>query len=140
MADVAVEAGERLFDEQRFDIFEAHLLQARWTFAASAETEVGGPDGLALGHKDGALDGVVELTYIAGPRVAEQGLHGAFVEAGQRLAVMLRMLPQKVGGEQRDVLAAVAQRREADFDRVEAEEQVLSKSLFGDGGVEIGVR
>ena len=82
---------------------------------------------------------MIELADVAGPRVLEEDLHRAAFEAGQPLAIALRVLPQEVLGEQRRVFAPVAQRRQADFDGVEAEEQILPESpgrdLFGDIGV-----
>jgi hypothetical protein len=139
VADVAVEAGESFLDEESFDFFQAHLFEARRAFAAGAETEVGGADGLALRHEDRTLDGVIELADVAGPGVRQEGFDGAFFEAGDGLAVVLCVLAEEVGGEDRDVLAAVAERWQADFDGVEAEEQVLAEAALGDGDVEVGV-
>src|SRR5215212_8029613 len=50
------------------------------------------------------------------------------IERGQVLAVALRVMREKVRGERRDVLAAIAQRREADLDGVQPEQQVLAKT------------
>ena len=63
----------------------------------------------------------------------------AFVEAGQLLAVVLGVLAQEVRGQNRDVFAAVAQGGQAEFDGVEAEEQILAEfalgHVFGDVGI-----
>ena len=61
------------------------------------------------------------------------------VEAGERLAVVLGVLPQEVRGQQRNVFAAIAQRRQADLDGVQAEEQILAEAALGDFGVEVGI-
>ncbi len=42
-------------------------------------------------------------------------------------------------GQRRDVFAALAQRREVNFDRVEAEEEVCAEAAVGDFFVEVGV-
>ena len=68
---------------------------------------------------------MIQLADVARPGVLEQHLHGAALEAGQPLAIALRVLPEKVLREQRQVFAPVAQRRQADLDRVQPEQQVL---------------
>ena len=93
-----------------------------------AQAQVDGADDVALRHQDGALHGMIQLADVARPGVRQQRLDGALVEAGERLAVVLGMLPQEVRGQQRDVFAAVAQRRQADLDGVQAEQQVLAET------------
>ena len=87
--------------------------------------EIAGADGVALRHQHGAFDRVIELADVAGPAVIEQHLHRRRIEARETFAIALRVLPQKVSREQRNVLAAIAQRRQMHLDRVQAEEQVL---------------
>ena len=48
------------------------------------------------------------------------------------LAHLLGVLRQEVLGEQRDVLAALAERRQRDRDDVDAVEQILAEPPFGD--------
>jgi hypothetical protein len=91
------------------------------------ERQVRRADDLALRHQDRALDGVVELADVAGPGVAAHARRGLLVEPGDRLAVALDVLLQEMLGEEVDVLAALAQRRQVDLDRVEAEEEVLAE-------------
>ena len=92
---------------------------------AGAQPEIGRLDQRSGGHQHGALDRVIELADVAGPGVLEQHLHRAALEPGQPLAIALRVLPQEVLREQRQVLAAIAQRRQPDLDGVQAEQQVL---------------
>ena len=127
LADVAV-ARHRLLDQERFDVFEAHVLEARAAGAFGAQAEVARADGVALRHQHGAFDRVIELADVARPAVIEQHLHRRRIEAGQRLAIALRVQPQEVPRQQRDVFAPIAQRRQVHFDRVQAEEQVLPES------------
>ncbi len=61
----------------------------------------------------------------------QQHLHRAALEAGQALAVSLRVLAEEVLREQRRVFAAIAERGDADLDRVEPEEQVLAEPARG---------
>ena len=56
-------------------------------------------DERSLRHQYGALDRVIDLADVAGPRVLEEDLHRAAFEAGQPLAIALRVLPQEVLGE-----------------------------------------
>ena len=106
---------------------------------AGAQAEIAALHLVALRHQHGALDGVVELADVAGPGVVEQQLHGRVVEAVEALAVALRVLRQEVTGQQRDVLAALAQRRHRDLDRVQPEEEVLPEAARRDLRVEVGV-
>src|SRR5450756_1058762 len=132
MADIAIVTRHGLFDERRFDILEAHVLEARVGVARSLEAEIRVAEGLALGHQYAALDRMVELTDVARPIVFDQQLECRRLVARETLAVVLAVNAQEVRGEQRDVLAALAQRREPDLDGVEAEEQVLPESAGRD--------
>ena len=60
-------------------------------------------------------------------------------KAAERLAVVLGVLVQEVGGQQRDILAPVAQRRQAQFDGVQAEEQILAEAAFGHLRRQVGI-
>ncbi|HMB82336.1 MAG TPA: sigma 54-interacting transcriptional regulator, partial [Vicinamibacterales bacterium] len=53
---------------------------------------------------------------------------------------LLRVLAQEVGGQRRNVLAAVAERRELDLDGVQAEQEILPEPPRGDFVAEVRVR
>src|SRR4029079_10169074 len=129
LADVAVEARHGFLDQEALDVFEAHVFEASAAFLGrGAEAEIRRLDERTGGHQDGALDGMIQFAHVAWPGVLEQHLHGAGLEAGQPLAIALRMLPQEMLGEQRQVLAAIAKRGQPDLDRVQAEQQILPAS------------
>ena len=121
------------------DLLQAHVLDARHGLAG-AEPEVGGADDLARGHEYAALDGVVEFADVAGPAMVLHGLEGAGVKPGDGLAVALDMLLEEMLGEERDVLAALAQWRQVDGNGVETEKQILAEFSGGDLGGHVGVR
>ena len=77
---------------------------------------------------DGALDHVLELAHVARPRVVEHALERGARDGEARLAVLLRVEPDEVIDEQRDVLAARAQRRRRDGDDVEPIVEVLAEA------------
>lgn len=139
MAYVAGGAGEGLADEDTLDRFEAHFVEGGRGGAGLVEAEVGGFDLRAAGHEDGAFEGVVELADVAGPAMLQKGLDGGGFEAADLLAVTLGVAGEEVRGERGDVFAAFAERREMDFDGVEAEEEVGTEASGFDVGVEIGV-
>src|SRR5207247_10490430 len=85
------------------------------------------------------LGRVIELADVAGPRMVEQRLERRWLEAREVLAVPLRVLPEKVRGKRRDVLAAVAERWQLYFDRVEPEEEILTEPARGDLLAKIGI-
>src|SRR5436190_245930 len=61
LADVAVVAGHRLFDQEALDVLEAHVLETAAALAGRAQAEVGRLHLWTLRHQDGAFDGVIEL-------------------------------------------------------------------------------
>src|SRR6201747_1148404 len=71
LADVAVGAGEGFADEDGFDGFEAHVVEALAGGAGGVEAEVADLYARVAGHEDGALDGVVELADVTGPGVLQ---------------------------------------------------------------------
>src|SRR5262245_40656092 len=136
LADVAVETGQRLFDQEAFDLFEVHVFEPRRAVRRLIEAQVAGLDDRPLRHQDGAFDGVVQLAHVAGPGVLRERVHRRRVERRDEFAIVFGVELQKMVGEQRNVFPAVAQRRDADFYRVQAEEQVLAE---GPGGA-LGLR
>src|ERR1017187_2070524 len=139
MADVAAESRQRLLDEQRLDIFEAHVFQSRRTLAPGAQPEVDGAHHLTLRHQHGPLHGVIQLAHVARPGVGQQRLDGGFVKPRQRLAVVFGMLAQKLAGQNRDILAPVAQRGQAELDGVQAEQQILTEPALGNFFRDLGI-
>src|SRR5450759_4436697 len=80
VADVAAETRQRLFDQQRLHIFQAHFLQLRRTLAPRPQPQVNGADHVALRHQHASLHGVIQFAYVARPGVGQQRLDGGFVE------------------------------------------------------------
>ena len=72
LADVAIVTGERLLDQETFDLFEAHVLDSGDGILRRAQSEIARAHELVLCHQHGALDGMIELAHIARPRVIEQ--------------------------------------------------------------------
>jgi hypothetical protein len=82
---------------------------------------------------------VVQLADVAGPEVLGEGAERRRLEPRHALPVALGVLAQEVRGEEGDVLASIADGRDPDLDRVEAEEEVLSKPARLDLLVQVGV-
>src|SRR4051812_28408359 len=101
--------------------------------------QVGDGDLAPFGDQHGALDRVLELAHVAGPAVADQQV---IHRRRQRLDVLLVALPElveEIVAEQRDVLGALAQRRDAQRDRVDAEVEILAQPPVAQRGIEIDV-
>src|SRR5438445_11425825 len=81
-------------------------------------------DLLALREDDRALDGVEQLADVAGPRVPLERGEGTGAEA---LGAVGRVRRDEVVGEERDVLGPLAEGRQLDRDRVDAEIEVLAE-------------
>ena len=79
-------------------------------------------------ERDGPLDHVLELAHVPRPRVALEQLHGLRRDrARTALPISLREALAEVLGEERDVLAPLAQRRGPDRDDVQAVVEVLAE-------------
>ena len=126
-------------DEKGLDVLEAHVLEALHAVRAAAEAEIARRHGRPRGHQHTALDRVLELAHVSRPWVAHQGIHRRGIEARQGLPVAAGVLLQKMGCQQRNVVAAIAQRREDDLDRVQPKQQVLAKTACGDFGIDLRV-
>src|SRR5207245_10798856 len=85
------------------------------------------------GREEGQLvDLVLELADVTGPVVARQDAHHLRVDAQLRGAVLACDLPEEMIDEERNVVAAVAERGRLDADDVEAEVEILAKPLLLD--------
>src|SRR5690242_17374794 len=141
LTHVPLVARECLLDEESLHLVEREILESRRIRRARrAETQVAGAHELALREEDGALHRVIELADVPRPRMIEERLHRAEVEAGERLAIAIGVPAQEVHRELRDVLAPLAERRQVDLDRVETEEQVLTEAAGDDLGAQVGIR
>src|SRR6185369_12907464 len=79
-------------------------------------------------HQHGALNHVVQLPHVPRPQVLSQRIERLGREAHDRPPVTLAMQFQKVLGQHGNVFDTIAQRRQANLDRVETEQQVLTKT------------
>ena len=95
---------------------------------------------LARPQHDRALDDVLQLTDVARPVVLLEHGQGLRRHAPRRPAHLLRQLLDEVGDQQRDVLAAIAQRRQVERDDVETVEEILAQDALGDGAPDVAVR
>ena len=94
----------------------------------------------ARAEDDGALEDVLQLADVAGPVVVEERLHRLGGHGRDRPLVLPRRARDERVDEERDVLLALPQRREADGDDAEAVEEVLAELPFLDEAAEVGVR
>ena len=86
-----------------------------------------------------ALDRIFKLADVAAPLVVDQRGHGLWRDRLFGRVEVPGRLGAKMFGEQRDVLAAVAQRGKRYLDHVQAVKKVLAKSVFPDLFFEIFV-
>jgi len=139
VADVPTITSKSLLNQDALDFLDAHFIEAQRSFAHGAEAEVSGANLAAFGHENGALDGVVQLADIAGPGMVEKKLHGDGLKAFQVLAVTLGGLAKKMMSEERNVFLAFTERRQVNFDGVEAEKKIFAKTAAGDFGLDVGI-
>src|SRR5690606_5739124 len=136
---VAAVLREHLPDERALGLLERHLVLGA-TRLALLQGVVLWRDALALRPELLALDRVRQLAHIARPRVRTQGLLRRAVETRELAVVLLRVLAQEMPGQQEHVIAAIAEWRQGDLDRVQPVEQVLPEPPFPDLGADVRVR
>jgi hypothetical protein len=145
---VPVAAFEAVGDDAAFDLFHdveeagvGLLLEQGGGVGVAAQLgreKVGGEGG-AVGEDDAAFHGVFELADVAGPLVVHHEAEGFGGELGRGKAVFFGVELEVVGGEERDVFLAAAERWELEGDDVEAVEEVLAEAAFLDGLLEVDV-
>jgi hypothetical protein len=98
---------------------------------ADLHREILGTDHLRAAGDDQALDDVFQLADVARPRVVAQQLGRVGGNLPHRRAVVLHEPLEEGVDQERDVLAALAQRRHRQVDDVQAIEQILAERAFG---------
>src|SRR5262249_39334838 len=141
---VAPEALESLEDVHALGLGERRLpRQLRRGTELKPGRDVGrqvlGLDAVAPGQDGRALDRILELAHVARPRVAEQPLDRLGRES-QLAAELAARAGEEVLGEGRDVLAAIAERRQDHLDDVQPVEEVLAEAALREQRRQIAVR
>src|SRR6266516_7798417 len=95
---------------------------------------------LALTQHDGTLDHVLELAHVARPVVGREPLQGLLVNIADDLPRLLGEAVDQVFDQDRNVLRAFAERRQADGEDVQPVEQILPERAALHRGLEIAVR
>src|SRR5689334_19353638 len=113
---------ECLADQHALDLLERQVLEPSGR-APAAEAEIGGTNQRAVGQEHGALQRMVQLAHVAGPRVALERMECLRLEPRERLAIPRSVAPEEVLGQGPDVALALTQRRQRDLDGVEPEQQ-----------------
>src|ERR1043165_5627841 len=90
--------------------------------------------------QQGALEDVAQLADVAGPVVVAEHALGLARDRQARLAEVAREALEDVRGEQRDVVAALAQRRDEKLQGTDAVVEVLAKAVLLDERAEVAVR
>jgi hypothetical protein len=89
-----------------------------------------GDQGRAGGQHHRALDHVFQFAHIALPVVIHQRTQRFRRQVQRMPAILLRELHDEVFGQQRNVVLALAQRRQVDGDDIQPVEQVFAELAF----------
>src|SRR6266576_1577227 len=90
-------------------------------------------DNIGLADQHCAFDDVFQLTNIAGPVVTRKHIYGRRRNALDALAVLARILLEKMIRQEQNVRLALAQGRHEDRKNVETIVEVLTKLALGNG-------
>ena len=96
-------------------------------------------EGGAGREDDGALQDVLQLADVPGPSIGDEASHGLPAHSVDPLADASGELVDQEPHEQRDVLGAVAERRERDREDAEAVVEVFAEGLVVDGLEQVAV-
>src|ERR1041385_5980983 len=123
---------QRLHDRHLLDFGERTMrgngeLLRRTSLFADRLRQIGRLNLSGLADQHGTLDGVFQLADVARPAVADEQVIRRRRDRLHVFLIALVELRQEVVAEQRNVLAALAQRRHAQRDGVDAEVQVLAQ-------------
>src|ERR1051326_392037 len=147
LAAVAVGHVQRLFDDDALDLLhrlaEGDLHGVAVAALARAEELVGEAvdrQRIAAGHDERAVDHVAQLAHVAVPLVLLQRLDEVGVDVLHLLLFRLVQLLQEEMGEERDILEALAQRRDLAGEDGEAVVEVLAHLPVLNGLLRIAVR
>ena len=103
------------------------------------EGDIAGENALALADDDRALDRVFQFSDIAGPGVGRERGAGLGAQSGDRFVEMGSHALHEKSGQLRNVLAALAQRRQLQRKDLQAEVEVLAEGTVGDHLLEVAV-
>src|SRR5260370_5836970 len=95
--------------------------------------------GLALGQHDGALQGVLKLAHVAGPRIGEQPIQGCSRETARSAVIHRASTAHEAMSERQNVFAASPKRRDFDADHLQPMGEVLTKALLAHPLSEISI-
>ena len=94
----------------------------------------------SLTERQRPFDDVLELPHVTGPGVGHQSAQGVLRDRHGRPPDIRAELLEKVLHEQRNIVAALAQRRQLDRYHIEPVEEILTERTIGHHPREIGVR
>ncbi len=127
LAHIAAMPVQRLSDQQPFNLLEWHVIEHGRDGPCHAKTEIGRLDLGSLREECSPLNGMIELAHVSRPGVRLQRSQRFRFETHNGLSVPPGVALQEVLGEYFDVLPTLTQRRQANLDRIQAKEQVLTE-------------
>src|SRR5258708_39515829 len=82
---------------------------------------------------------MIQLADISRPGVLEKELRGPRVKPGNGFAITLGVTSQEMVSEEKNILAALPERRQMNLDGVQTKKEVLPEAPGGGFGVYVGV-
>jgi hypothetical protein len=92
--------------------------------------QIGGRDPFTLAENHGVLDDVVELTHVALPGKCQEHLHGGAFHPLEGLLELAVVQTHEMLDERRNVLAALAKRRDLHADDVQPIKEIVAEAPF----------
>src|SRR5262249_7511091 len=112
--------------------FETHFFKVLRFRPASRQTKISSANLPVLRHQHGALDDMIEFPNVSGKSMLEQMLARGLVEPADLFSITFCVLSEEVVGQRHDVIASIAQWRQPNLNRIQAKQEVLSKTTCTD--------
>ena len=107
--------------------FQAEFLEILGLWTLHVQAQIGWLNFAAAAHQHRALKSVFEFANISRPGILRHRLESGALEAIDFTAITGSVTPQKMDGKSGNIFATLAQRRNMNLDRVEAEEKIFAK-------------
>ncbi len=126
-------------NQKPLGIFQIHVLEGGRRRVDLHQAQIGGTHHLAARQKGRSLDDITQLADVTWPGVVLKCTYGVRSELAQTSAIAPSRCRQHGECQWRDIRPPLPQRRNTDLDRIDPEQQILTKPPFRYQCVQIGI-
>src|SRR5665213_2667220 len=128
MANIAIGPRQRFADQDRLYCFKAHVVEALGRSRLRLQPQVWRFNAITPRHENCALHGMVQLSYVARPAIAQHRLQRCWLQTKDRSSIARSISREKVSRQGWNIISSLPQRRQVDLNRIQTKEQVFSEA------------